>query len=320
MPSADSAKPSFLLLGSTGQVGSALQRALPPLLQKHQATLVTPTRAQLDLTHTGQVNAFLQNLQPTCILNAAAYTQVDAAEDNIDEARLLNVDLPACLGAYSAEYNIPFVHYSTDYVFDGTKAEPYIEEDIPNPLNVYGKTKHAGEKALLKTHAPAWIFRTSWVYSPYGKNFVHTIKKLAQQRTSLDIIDDQTGAPTSAQLIADITLHVLTHYFENPSRCPQGLYHLTSQGHTSWHAWAKLIVTEAQQRDSSVCAPQNINPIKTQDYTHAKALRPLNSCLDTHKLMRDFNITLPLWRGDFNALLPSFFTSIIPKEKPAYAV
>lgn len=194
----------ILLLGKDGQVGWELQRALAPL-----GILTALNRAECDLADASQLQAVLEQHEPEVIVNAAAYTAVDKAEEDRDNARRINVDAVAELALYAREMGSLLVHYSTDYVFDGTKPEAYVEDDITNPLSVYGQTKLAGENRIRDALCRHLIFRTSWVYAARGGNFAKTMLRLAQERTTLNVIDDQIGAPTSAELIADVTAHAM---------------------------------------------------------------------------------------------------------------
>ncbi len=284
----------ILLLGKDGQVGWELQRSLAPLGQ-----LVALGRAQCNLADEHQLRAIVRDVNPTVIVNAAAYTAVDRAESEVDLARAINALAPGILAQEAQRCNALLVHYSTDYVFDGTKSGAYRETDVTHPLSVYGSTKLEGEKAIQGSACRHLIFRTSWVFSAQGSNFAKTILRMARERESLKIIDDQFGAPTSAELIADVTALCVKNVYGPEGEQRLGLYHLTSGGETSWHGYACYIVTQAmlalQPGSASFkCKPGHIQPIPTSGYP-LPAARPGNSRLDTAKLKAAFDVFLPDW-------------------------
>lgn len=278
----------ILLLGKDGQVGWELQRALAPL-----GLLTALNRRECDLAEAAQVQAVLEQYEPEVIVNAAAYTAVDQAESDQALARRINVDAVAELARYAREMGSLLVHYSTDYVFDGTKPEAYVEDDITNPLSVYGQTKLDGENRIRDALCRHLIFRTSWVYAARGGNFARTMLRLASERTALSVIDDQIGAPTSAELIADVTAHALRDVLSG--RAPGGTYHLAAAGETSWYGYAKFVIDRARvQGQTLALAVDGLRPIPASDYP-LPAKRPQNSRLNTHLLERSFALKLPQW-------------------------
>lgn len=278
----------ILLLGKDGQVGWELQRALAPL-----GLLTALNRRECDLAEAAQVQAVLEQYEPEVIVNAAAYTAVDQAESDQALARRINVDAVAELARYAREMGSLLVHYSTDYVFDGTKPEAYVEDDITNPLSVYGQTKLDGENRIRDALCRHLIFRTSWVYAARGGNFARTMLRLASERTALSVIDDQIGAPTSAELIADVTAHALRDVLSG--RAPGGTYHLAAAGETSWYGYAKFVIDRARvQGQTLALAADGLKPIPASDYP-LPAKRPQSSRLNTHLLERSFALKLPQW-------------------------
>ena len=284
--------PRFLITGANGQLGFELQRALAPL-----GEVVAFARADCDLSNADSIRAAVRSPKPDVIFNAGAYTAVDKAESEPDLAHAINATAPGVIGEEAAKIGALVIHYSTDYVFDGTKVEAYLETDIPNPLGVYGMTKLAGEQALAASGSMHLIFRTSWVYGLNGKNFIKTILRLASERAELKIVADQFGAPTGAALLADVSAHVASRYLrEGADSFPFGLYHLTASGETSWHELARHIVAKATAADwKLLAAPDRILPITTSQYP-TPAARPANSRLHTSKFREAFGIQLPDWR------------------------
>lgn len=286
----------ILLLGKDGQVGWELQRALAPL-----GLLTALNRSECDLADSTQVQAVLEQVEPEVIVNAAAYTAVDKAETDAAMARRINVDAVAKLALYAREMGSLLVHYSTDYVFDGTKPEAYVEDDITNPLSVYGSTKLEGENKIRDALCRHLIFRTSWVYAARGGNFARTILRLAQERDALNVIDDQIGAPTSAELIADVTAHALRDVLSG--RAPGGTYHLAAAGETSWYGYAKFVIDRAREQGQTLAlATHGLKPIPASEYP-LPAQRPQNSRLNTHLLERSFALKLPRWETGVSRVL-----------------
>lgn len=283
----------ILVLGRAGQVGWELQRALAPL-----GELAACGRSTTDLSDPASLAQTIVEYDPDILVNAAAYTQVDRAEDDPDAAMRINATAVGEMAKAMAARNGWLIHYSTDYVFDGVKAAPYRETDQTAPLGVYGATKLAGEEAIRTAGGQHLIFRTSWVYAARGQNFVRTMLRLAGERKSLRVVADQTGSPTSAELIADVTALALKQLFDRGSEAASasGLYHLTAAGETTWHGLACRVIAQAEQAGSSLsCSSTDVEPIGTSDYP-TPAKRPANSRLDTSKLRETFGINLPDWR------------------------
>lgn len=295
--------PRILLLGADGQVGWELRRALLPL-----GAVVPMTRAQADLSDLSGLKALLEREQPQVLVNAAAYTAVDKAETEFDLAQRINAAAPQILADYAAAHGAWLVHYSTDYVFDGRKAAPYTETDTPNPQSAYGRSKLAGEQAIAASGCRHLILRTSWVYAARGGNFAKTMLKLAAERDSLRVIADQFGAPTSAELIADVTalaLHRVLLGSADPAHSDKlsGLYHLTASGSTSWHGYAQAVLQQAAARGLPLrCGAEQVQAIGTQDYP-LPAPRPANSRLDCAKLQSTFSLCLPPWQTQVQRLI-----------------
>jgi len=278
----------ILLLGATGQVGNALRRTLLPL-----GTVATPSRADADLADLDGLRALLRAQAPTLIVNAAAHTAVDQAQADPAPAFRVNAEAVAVLAAHARQSGALLVHYSTDYVFDGAKPSPYREADAPAPLNAYGQSKLAGEQAIQASGCQALILRTSWIYAAHGRNFVKTVLGLARQRDALRVVADQVGAPTSAELVADVTaLAVAAHRRHG---LPGGLYHLSAAGQASWHDLACRTVERARRLGMPLrLRPERIRAIATEDYP-LPAPRPRNSRLDTSLLSDALGLALPDW-------------------------
>ena len=279
----------ILLTGVNGQVGHALQQNFA----QHGTVVAALDRTQLDLTDTSAIRRTVQEIQPDLIINPAAYTAVDKAESEPDLAYAINATAPQVLAEEAAKLNARLIHFSTDYVYAGNKPGVYVESDATQPLSVYGKSKLAGEEAIRATGIPHLIFRTSWVYGAYGKNFMKTILRLATEREELRIVADQFGAPTSSTSIAQAVLAIIDVWQHQT-----GTYHLVNFGETSWHGFAQAIV-EAYAR-SAILPPlkvsaQHIHAITTQDYP-TPAVRPANSRLNCEKLKQDFGVVLPDWQ------------------------
>lgn len=280
----------ILLTGKNGQVGWELQRTLAPL-----GEMVAVDRRNMDLSNPDSIRKIIREIRPDLIVNAAAYTAVDKAESEPDLAMAINGLAPGVMAEEAKRLNAAIVHFSTDYVFDGTKKQSYVEEDAPNPLNVYGKTKLVGEQAIQVTGVPHLILRTSWVYGTRGKNFLLTILRLSRERNELKIVDDQIGAPTWSRMLAEVTSLVLTQHNSTASLVDvSGVYHVTSGGLTSWFGFAGKIIEYANQ-GASRPEPKLI-PIPSMDYP-APARRPLNSGLSNERLRQTFDLTMPSWEG-----------------------
>ena len=295
---------TILLLGANGQVGHALQTSLNSL-----GKVVACTRAQLDFDQTPEqfaraLRALMQQYQPTVVVNASAYTAVDRAQTEPELAQRINALAPGLIAQAAQAAGACVVHYSTDYVFKGDQLTPYVETDATAPQSVYGQSKLAGEQAVASGCVRHLIFRTSWVVSAHGGNFLKTMLKLAQERDALSVVSDQVGAPTSAALLASITTQVLQTLLAQPGLDPRwGLYHLTASGHTNWHAYACYVIAQARRAGWPIkVQDEAIKPIATKDYPVAAA-RPLNSRLDTGKLCQAFGLTLPDWRVGVDEVL-----------------
>ena len=293
----------ILLTGVNGQVGHALQKKLA----NYQVFALN--REQLDLNNADAIRRVVQSIQPDLIINPAAYTGVDKAESEPDLAYAINAIAPQILAEEAAKINAALIHFSTDYVYDGSKIESYVEIDAVNPLSVYGKSKLAGELAINAVGLPHLILRTSWVYGAYGKNFLKTIIRLASERESLRIVADQFGAPTSSESIADAVSELLNSWQPNDAN-QTGIYHFTNQGKTSWHGFSSEIVNEYNRLATSKSLQmlkanvENIEPITTADYP-TPAARPANSTLSNQKLKQVFNVALPSWQQGLQRVMQS---------------
>jgi dTDP-4-dehydrorhamnose reductase len=292
----------ILLTGINGQVGHALHAALSQHTVLANA-LISLDRSQLDLANADEIRRVIQSLKPDLIINPAAYTAVDKAENEPELAYAINAAAPRVLAEEASKLGARLIHFSTDYVYSGTKSDAYTEQDATEPLSVYGKSKLAGDKAIGLVGLPHLIFRTSWVYGAYGKNFLKTILRLACERDQLQIVADQLGAPTSSKSIAHAIIDVLRHWQSDDLDLNHtGIYHLVNAGQTSWHGFAKAIVedyTHLQLRcggDLIKVSPENIQAISTAEFP-TPAHRPANSSLDCTKLARDFQVELPNWRA-----------------------
>ena len=291
----------ILLLGKNGQVGWELQRSLAPLgeltaLDRHGADGLCG-----DLGNPEGIAATVRAVQPQLIVNAAAYTAVDQAESEPELARRINAAAPAVLAREAAAGGALLVHYSTDYVFDGSGQRPWREDDATAPLSVYGQTKLEAEQAILASGCAHLILRTSWVYAARGGNFAKTMLRLAQERERLTVIDDQWGAPTGAELIADVSAHAIAQTRQQPGKA--GIYHLAPAGETTWFQYAKHVIAQAQQAQAAIkIKATEILPIPTSAYP-TPARRPHNSRLDTRKLQAAFGLSLPPWQRGVDRML-----------------
>jgi len=293
-------KKKILLISCTGQVGAELWRGLQPLGDVIPADQNLTTVTRLDLTNPQQIRELIQQLKPNIIVNAAAYTAVDKAEQDQHIAMAVNATAPQILADLAKQNDALLVHYSTDYVFDGIKRTPYLETDTPNPLNMYGKSKLAGDQAIQASGCNYLIFRTSWVYGRYGQNFLLTIQRLAKEREELRIVADQIGSPTWSRLIADMTAQVLSQLYSPRFKKEifsdiSGIYNLTCGGQTNWCEFAQRISERAPK-------PPRVIPIPTADYP-APAKRPLYSVLSNEKLAQTFGLELPNWDDALNICL-----------------
>jgi dTDP-4-dehydrorhamnose reductase len=274
----------ILLSGCAGQLGRELKRSLACL-----GEVVACDRRQLDLAHADSLRAAVRQIAPTVIVNAAAYTAVDKAENEPAAAETINAVAPGILADEAKRLGALLIHYSTDYVFDGSKATAYTEDDTPRPLSAYGRSKLGGEQGIAASGARHLVFRTSWVYGLHGANFMKTMLRLGRERNELRVVGDQIGAPTWTRHLADATALILAR-----KDIPSGLYHLAAAGEASWHAYAEAIFAEAQGIGLTEKSPV-VHRITSADYP-LPAPRPANSRLDCAKFRRDFNLALPDWR------------------------
>lgn len=294
--------PRILLTGKYGQVGGDLY----PLLTKMGEVLAT-NRSRLDLRASEKIRECVRSFQPDVIINAAAYTAVDKAESEPEIAHAVNANAPGVLAEEAARCGALLIHFSTDYVFDGSKREPYLESDSVNPLNIYGRTKAAGEQAITQSGCAHLILRTSWVYSFRGSNFLLTILRLAREREELRIVNDQIGAPTSSQSIAELTAQVLKYCLKQTTSelTTKGIYHLTAAGHCSWYEFACEILRRASTQDFRV---KKVSPIPSTEYP-TPALRPLNSRLNCSKLVNAFGLNLMDWQTSLDSVVEQYAAS-----------
>jgi dTDP-4-dehydrorhamnose reductase len=308
-------KPTILLTGKNGQVGSELSLLLPRL-----GRVVAVGLAQMDLLKPGDIRRTIQNVRPQLIVNAAAYTAVDQAEEDETTARAINADAPALMAGEAKKIGAVLVHYSTDYVFDGSKNSPYDETDTPHPINVYGKTKLAGEQGIEIAGVPHLIFRTQWLYDTRGRNFLLTVLRLATEREELKVVRDQVGAPSWSREIARVTTTVLAQLSEpgleaSPIAGISGTYHMTASGETNWHEFAEAILDEAARMpnrlpwfDSATNGQpfltRRVVPITTEEFP-TPARRPAYSVLSNSRLKQAFGVQPPDWRIQLHSAFAS---------------
>jgi dTDP-4-dehydrorhamnose reductase len=292
----------ILLLGKNGQVGWELQRSLAPLGEVLALDRQSTTHCG-DLSQPERLAQTVREWRPDVIVNAAAHTAVDKAESEPDVARCLNATAPAALAQAAAEVGAWLVHYSTDYVFNGQGDLPWQEGDATGPLSVYGQTKLEGEQAIATSGCKHLIFRTSWVYAARGGNFAKTMLRLAAERERLTVINDQHGAPTGADLIADVTAHAIRQVMANSAPTLVGIYHLVASGETTWHGYASHVIAQARHINPELgLKVSDIAPVPTSAFP-TPAQRPLNSRLSTHKLQQAFGLVLPPWQQGVNRML-----------------
>jgi dTDP-4-dehydrorhamnose reductase len=311
-------KPRILLIGKTGQIGRDLNSLLPSL-----GDFTAVDRSQLDLSRAQQISETVRSIRPTLIVNAAAYTAVDRAESEHAAAHAVNAEAPGILAEEAAKCGALLVHYSTDYVFDGTSRTAYVEGDAPNPLNVYGKTKLEGERAIQRSGVAHLIFRTQWIYARDGKNFLRTVLRLATERQELRIVGDQIGSPTLSREVASATVGILRGIFDNQQNGAaaafSGVYHMTAAGETTWCGFANAILDEATSEAadhswiSEVTAQRPLLArcaiaIPTSEYP-TPARRPAFSLLSNALLTRTFGIQLPHWRTQLRSALGRLATT-----------
>lgn len=293
----------ILLLGKNGQVGWALQRSLAPLGELVALDAQSQTHCG-DLSNLAGLAQTVRDVAPDVIVNAAAYTAVDKAESEPALAHAINALAPGMLAQEAKRCGAWLVHYSTDYVFDGSGKQAWLEDDASAPLSVYGASKLAGEQAIMAAACQHLIFRTSWVYGARGNNFVKTMLKLAQERDSLKVVNDQIGAPTGADLLADVTAHAISTALQQPN--VSGLYHLVASGETSWHEYATLVIEYARQAGLPIKVVQTaIHAVPSSEFATV-AKRPLNSRLNTSKLQQTFNLHLPNWQTGVTRMLDEY--------------
>lgn len=296
----------ILVTGASGQVGEALTRMLMPV-----GDLIAPSRAELDLADAKSIRKAMREYRPLWVVNAAAHTAVDKAESEPELAFAINAEAPQIFAEEAKKIGATLIHFSTDYVFDGAKESPYVESDPAGPLNVYGRSKLAGELALSASGAPHFVFRTSWVYGATGKNFLRSILRLAQDREHLRIVGDQHGAPTWSFDLARLTAHVIAHVerLAADAKCSlqevvlsaSGIYHATSAGETTWYGFAVQAISEMQAREPNAKLA-TVEAISTAQYP-TPAKRPLNSRLDCTKLREVFQWRMPDWRDSLNTVM-----------------
>lgn len=292
----------ILLFGKNGQVGWELQRALAPLgkltaLDRHSAEYCG------DFENPQGIAETVRNLKPTVIVNATAYTAVDKAESDKEKAQLVNATAVEFLAKAAEECGALLVHYSTDYVFNGSGDKPWNEDDATEPMNVYGETKRQGEQAIALNMSKYLIFRTSWVYAARGNNFAKTMIRLAKDRETLSVINDQFGAPTGADLLADSTAHAIRVALVKPE--VSGLYHLIASGTTTWFEYAGMVIAQARAKGVELQV-QTINPVETAAFP-TPAKRPNNSRLNTTKFRETFGLVLPEWEAGVTRLIDELY-------------
>ena len=289
----------ILLTGKNGQVGFELQRALAPV-----GTVHAVDSGDCDLADAQSLRTLIRSLQPDLIVNPAAYTAVDRAEDEREGhmAASVNATAPGIMAEEAARLGAAIIHYSTDYVFDGHKPVPYVESDPTSPLGAYGRSKRDGELALIQHNPRHLVLRTSWVVGAHGHNFAKTMLRLAAERKELNVVNDQVGAPTSAALIADLTAH-LAHRIRRDAAFPFGLYHMSAGGETSWYDYARFVIDQALKAGRPLAlSAAEIRPISTAEYP-TRARRPMNSRLDTRRFVDTFGLRLPHWQEGLDHIL-----------------
>jgi dTDP-4-dehydrorhamnose reductase len=317
------AKPRILLLGTTGQIG----RELAPLLDE-LGQLTALQRQQLDLSQPDEIRRVIRGALPEVIVNAAAYTAVDPAESDEAAARAINAIAPGVIAEEAKQLGALLVHYSTDYVFDGAKRNPYDEDDPPSPINAYGRTKLEGERAIEQTGCAYLIFRTAWVYAREGRNFLLTVLRLAAEKEELRIVRDQVGAPTSSREIAGATANVLSQICSStngasPWTASSGIYHMTAAGETTWYDFARRILELASTRPRSAdwvraatgnrpLIARKIVPITTAEFP-TPARRPAFSVLSNRRLKQAFGISLPHWEMQLRAVFADELADVQPQ-------
>jgi dTDP-4-dehydrorhamnose reductase len=287
----------ILLTGKDGQVGFALHKKLASI-----GEVIATNRNELNLENSDAIRIFIEKIKPDMIINAAGYTDVDKAETEIKLAYKVNTEAPKVLAKKASQLNIPMIHFSTDYVFDGLKNEPYMETDQANPQSVYGQTKWEGEEAV-RQHNKHIILRTGWVFGSHGQNFLKTILKLIQEKSSLNIVSNQKGKPTSADAIANVTYKIVETILNNPNFKDFGTYHVALEGETNWYQYACFINDEALRLGLKITmTSQDIKSISSDEFLTV-AKRPMNSRLNTTKIKKTFMLKLPDWKVEVAAIL-----------------
>jgi dTDP-4-dehydrorhamnose reductase len=286
----------ILVTGKDGQVGQEIIRLLPARFE-----VISAGRAECDLSHPQEIRDLVRRIEPAVVVNAAAYTAVDKAETETDLCFAINAAAPRVLAEEAARLDALLVHYSTDYVFDGRKTEPYLESDAIAPLGVYGASKAEGERGIAASSSRSIVLRTSWVYSAHGKNFLRTILRLAAERPELRVVDDQIGAPTSAAAIAAATVRLIERYAPREAAVPGGLYHMTASGESSWCGFARAILNPLTSKPPVIA-------ISTSDYP-TPARRPGNSVLSNEKFERTFGFRLTSWQQQLEEVMTTVFSS-----------
>ncbi|MDL2226033.1 dTDP-4-dehydrorhamnose reductase [Deltaproteobacteria bacterium OttesenSCG-928-M10] len=305
---------TILLLGAQGQLGWELGASLSTL-----GRVLHFGRQEADLSRLDDLKRLVRKTKPKIIINAAAHTKVDLAESEPETARLVNAEAPGLLAGLAKELGAWLVHYSTDYVFDGRKDGPYTEDDSPSPLSVYGRTKLAGDQAIINSGCRHLIFRTSWVYSVHGRNFPKTILELARQEDSFTVVADQYGSPTGVELISSATALALNQALTSPDD-KAGLYNLVASGYTNWHEYARYVVGLARKLGWGILAtPEKITP-RTADESGRAARRPANSRLSTAKFTETFGLTPPAWQYYVDRLLWAWTKTLKPAPAPAHFI
>jgi dTDP-4-dehydrorhamnose reductase len=285
---------AILVFGKHGQVGYELCRTLGPL-----GPIVAIDYPEVNLADATSIRNWIRQTEPAMIVNAAAYTAVDKAESEPELAMSINGDAPRIMAEEAARLKALLVHYSTDYVFDGKKTEPYHELDAPNPLSVYGQTKLAGERGVQEVDGDYLLFRLCWVYGARGQNFMRTMVRLAGEREQLRVVSDQVGSPTWSRMIAEVTALVLARALDPAARASKGIYHLSASGHTSWHGFAEAVLART---DPAKRKCRKIAAIPTSEYP-LPAKRPANSVFSCEKLKQMFGLALPRWDESLNFVL-----------------
>ena len=283
----------ILLIGSKGQLGSELNISL-----RNYGEIIDSDRSKLDLENCEKIPLYIEQINPAIIINASAYTNVEEAENNKNLASKINYEAVSVLAEISKKLNILLIHFSTDYVFDGTKNEPYLEDDLPCPINIYGETKLDGEKAIQESGCNYYIFRVSWLIGKYGNNFAKKIIYAAKNKENLKVINDQKGVPTSPRLISEVMSHLIKNYKTN-LRWEFGIYNLNPRGQASWYIIAKFIINFINEMDNkNSFSVKSVQPVETNEFK-TKAKRPLNSLLNNSKLEKVLGYDLNNWESYF---------------------